>query len=1318
MGTAPPSEALVGFDKVTTVTQKPMGGTSWWNEAKSATDFINANYLLLGKVDQHRQLDPLDPTDPTVLYRDDYVWIMATSADGNFKDDQLVAESHTLDPNGTPLESSITYTYYPLNPPVNSYGALQTKQEWDEVGANFRCTEYVYAHRTNDTWLVNRPIRETIKQTVNAGVCSGAKLAETLYRYAGSANPQDTILDSRALLTYVLRWDGTNYVTEKRTYTAQGLPAIITTYDSPSTTTVYATDARNWTTTSYNTLGVPTQIGRGGADVTTENQWFTYDATFPWLVASVKDSNQMVTQYGYDTFGRLDEVAMPGDSLSGNQTITYAYSDGVAPWKIETSYKNAIRGTERNYYDGLGRLVQAQIDDANVHGVAARDIITTIGYDARGLEVCRGVPYYVASTANAFQTTACGSITRTTTTYDALGRVTSVTTPDGAVSEMKYGVATTITVTGHLKFLRVSSYDGNDHLVNRFSDVFGRLVLAREFTGNNTTGSPYTAYADTRYSYDVMGNLTAVGTSAASDTPPGAFLRLATMTYDKLGRKLTMNDPDMGAWTYVYDPASNVTKQSHAVGTVMCFLYDDLNRPTLRMQDYQHNGTCPSAAGAGDVVFGRYTYGSSDINNNIGKPVEVSWGSDTTSNKDTFTYDGEGRLATQTRIVNGQSFLYQVTGYDLLDRPTSITLPGGEVVATAYDKEGANTLTAGGTQLIDNVGYNERGQLVFLGRWGSAPETTLSYHGAVPGNFRLSKIVHGEEGSDALPDFIYGAQDYDAAGNLKGMEVKDNTGVDQVCNFTASECYSFSYDEMNRLTTAGLAGAGAADYGYTYEYDRLGNITKRTGTDLNMTYEYADPAHKQAVTRVYNNGTTYYSYTYGARGGLYSRTADGHTYTYTFDAENRLVKVQKDSQTVADFAYDADGQRVLTIYNKGTMQETKIYTPFLDYEMEDPPTGSNITRTTYRLAGQIVAVRKNDGTNNKLYYPLPDHLGNASIWLEKDSSGVWKAVANSIARYDPYGNYRTTPSTSVNPGISNHGFTGHRHNNTGANDLDLIYMNARYYLPEVGRFISPDSIVPNSSNPQSFNRYSYVRNNPLNFTDPMGHRECGASDDCSDPLPYEPPPLLPLVEFVGDYSNEEKATFYQAAMDLAMAMAAATPEYESPRKLFLAVFGGPITISRQSQSCEQALNRRCYASASAHEIKVYTNAKGHIDGNLIWVLHEMFHSFNANAIPSTGGIGIPYRQLEQSPVLFNGAPISPFAGRARTSDGYRPGENGSDRTPYRQSWDDLTAGEDFADMGANWVANSFAAGDAGSARYNWMDSRMRLWIALAVNHNQ
>jgi RHS repeat-associated protein len=68
------------------------------------------------------------------------------------------------------------------------------------------------------------------------------------------------------------------------------------------------------------------------------------------------------------------------------------------------------------------------------------------------------------------------------------------------------------------------------------------------------------------------------------------------------------------------------------------------------------------------------------------------------------------------------------------------------------------------------------------------------------------------------------------------------------------------------------------------------------------------------------------------------------------------------------------------------------------------------------------------------------------------------------------------------------GFTGHRHNNVGAGaeDVGLIYMNARFYVPGIGRFASADTLVPDPMNPQQFNRYSYVLNNPLRYSDPTG----------------------------------------------------------------------------------------------------------------------------------------------------------------------------------------------------------------------------------------
>lgn len=185
-----------------------------------------------------------------------------------------------------------------------------------------------------------------------------------------------------------------------------------------------------------------------------------------------------------------------------------------------------------------------------------------------------------------------------------------------------------------------------------------------------------------------------------------------------------------------------------------------------------------------------------------------------------------------------------------------------------------------------------------------------------------------------------------------------------------------------------------------------------------------------------------------------------------------------------EFFYDANGQRTLTIQPDGT----EIYTPFPQFEEIIPPSGPATQRDNYFLAGQLMAVRTKTGAITTLHFTYADHLGTVTVYA--GTNGV--PVANSLARHEPFGGYRTAP-TGTNPNITDRGFTGHKHNNTGSNDLDLIYMNARYYLPEIGRFINPDSIVPNPQDPQSANRYSYSLNNPIGNTDPSGHCAVDAS---------------------------------------------------------------------------------------------------------------------------------------------------------------------------------------------------------------------------------
>ncbi|MCB9434706.1 MAG: PKD domain-containing protein [Ardenticatenaceae bacterium] len=157
-------------------------------------------------------------------------------------------------------------------------------------------------------------------------------------------------------------------------------------------------------------------------------------------------------------------------------------------------------------------------------------------------------------------------------------------------------------------------------------------------------------------------------------------------------------------------------------------------------------------------------------------------------------------------------------------------------------------------------------------------------------------------------------------------------------------------------------------------------------------------------------------------------------------------------------------------------------------------TAKVVRRISYRFGGQVVATRVvaedaqgqliDNPAFTGLFYVHGDHLGSATALSYGQDRPTLQGtlVPDSVARFLPFGGYRgAKPQT--NPAVSDRGFTGHKHNNY----IKLVDMRARWYAPEIGRFISPDTIVPDPMNPQSFNRYSYSYNNPIKYSDPTGH---------------------------------------------------------------------------------------------------------------------------------------------------------------------------------------------------------------------------------------
>jgi RHS repeat-associated protein len=145
------------------------------------------------------------------------------------------------------------------------------------------------------------------------------------------------------------------------------------------------------------------------------------------------------------------------------------------------------------------------------------------------------------------------------------------------------------------------------------------------------------------------------------------------------------------------------------------------------------------------------------------------------------------------------------------------------------------------------------------------------------------------------------------------------------------------------------------------------------------------------------------------------------------------------------------------------------------------PPANTTYRVYYYAAGRPIAMREmptgdNTGT---LYYLHSDHLGSTSVTT--CGSGTCGAAGSVVARqwYYPYGAVRGSVGTLP----TQRTFTGQYSDSY----IKLVFMGARAYNPEIGRFVSADSIVPEAGNPQALNRYSYVANSPLKYVDPSGH---------------------------------------------------------------------------------------------------------------------------------------------------------------------------------------------------------------------------------------
>ncbi|MFD1266686.1 RHS repeat domain-containing protein [Paenibacillus motobuensis] len=393
-----------------------------------------------------------------------------------------------------------------------------------------------------------------------------------------------------------------------------------------------------------------------------------------------------------------------------------------------------------------------------------------------------------------------------------------------------------------------------------------------------------------------------------------------------------------------------------------------------------------------------------------------------------------------TRVTDPKQRTVNYTWTPVGNKASLITPDGKQ---TTYDYDALNRLSS----VKDHAGttaytYNAAGQLIEkIAANGSTTQYSYNSRGL------LEKLSEQNQTGNILNKHEYS---YDAAGNiLKWIETIDGKKRDK----------SYTYDELNQLIQVIDQGQER-----TYRYDSFGNRIEKAGTGDSTTYSY-NSANQLLEEK---SGGVQKKYQYDPRGNLTTVTIGSKTLeSYTFDETNRLVQAVKEGKT-AEYRYNGQGARIQSKTADNTQDFvtdlTSAYNDLLAvYEGE-------MQQASYTYGLNRLQAHLPNGQSETYSY---DHLG--SIVGLQDQQG--KMIETH--RYDEFGVMQTPTQTDRAVDFA---YTGYSYEDNG-----LYYAQARYYNPEIGRFISEDTYEGNILNPLSQNLYTYAQNNPVGYVDPSGH---------------------------------------------------------------------------------------------------------------------------------------------------------------------------------------------------------------------------------------
>ena len=872
------------------------------------------------------------------------------------------------------------------------------------------------------------------------------------------------------------------------------------------------------------------------------------------------------TDFAYDDYGNVNNVSEYGDGASVYRRTEHTYYPNTTAWivnqlaleRILESGVTVISRT-RNFYDGSADYttppVKGDLTKVDVWQDSATSFTaTTNTYDAYGNRITTQDALHPPtsieydSTYRIFPVVITNTLGfRTTMTYDyRRAKLAAVTDPNNATTSYTYDVfgrtlsikapleqssanATVLydyTLANPRSMVRVQVrndlggtnpatyqsawwfYDGLGRTIQQQtqSATSGQIILTnRDYTARGQVwraSNPYTvtasggAYQTPNWSvpfttrrYDAIGRTLTI-TNTDSTTQNFAYNQWVTTftdanthqrqtIADAYGRINQVKEFNLGsAYTtnYAYDRLNRLTQVTDHAGNVTTMGYDWLGRKTAmsdldmgawsyaydnagnlkRQTDAKNQTTCFYYDNGNRLKGKNYR---SDVNCPTTDPGSYTatytydagtnqkgrrTGMSDASGSTSWTYDVQGRVLSRTDTITGAPAYTTQWTYDAMSRVRTMTYPDGEQVATTYNAQG---LPATLGTYITASSYNAASQLTALTFGNNVVTTNYTYNSQ---NLRLTNL-QTLAGATYLQRLNY---TYDNVGNVS--QIQDNV---------RNETQNFAYDDLDRLTSV----TGAYSQGWTY--NAIGNILTRTGVDA-ATFTYGDTNHKHAVTQV---GTT--AYTYDPNGSMTARGSDALLY----DQENRLYRVTVGG-TQTDYTYNADNARV-----KKVVGSTATYYVGNWYEV----TNSAATKYYY-FGAQRVAMRTSAGVT----YLHGDHLGSTSVAC----NGTTGALV-SRQTYYAFGGLRSYDVAQITT-VTDYTFTGQKNDAASA----LMFYNARYYDANIGRFVQADPIVAAPFNPQSLNRFAYVLNNPVRYTDPTGYKTEIPDGYGISKLPPPPPP--------------------------------------------------------------------------------------------------------------------------------------------------------------------------------------------------------------------